>query len=47
MGPEQRTHAAKAWCAARGSDVGDVRAALEPLLAPDFRLWDAYGVGVK
>lgn len=36
-------HAA-AWVSARGSTVPSARQALEPILAPDFRLWDAYGL---
>ncbi|GIM01795.1 hypothetical protein Vretimale_6584, partial [Volvox reticuliferus] len=35
--------AARAWCVARCSGT-DPRAILEPLLAPGFRLWDAYGL---
>ncbi len=44
LGPEQLMDRAAAWVSARGSDVPSARKALEPILAPDFRLWDAYGL---
>ncbi|GLC45013.1 hypothetical protein PLESTM_001675600 [Pleodorina starrii] len=43
LGAERLRDAARAWCAARSSGT-DPRVILEPLLAPDFRLWDAYGL---
>ncbi|EFJ52808.1 hypothetical protein VOLCADRAFT_86155 [Volvox carteri f. nagariensis] len=43
LDPEKLRNAARAWCAARSSGT-DPRVILEPLLAPEFRLWDAYGL---
>ncbi|KXZ52175.1 hypothetical protein GPECTOR_10g804 [Gonium pectorale] len=43
LSPDALRDISRVWCAARCSGT-DARGLLEPRLAPDFRLWDAYGL---
>ncbi|KAG2483640.1 hypothetical protein HYH03_017517 [Edaphochlamys debaryana] len=43
LGAEQLKASSRTWCRARCSGA-DARALMDPLVAPEFRLWDAYGL---
>ncbi|KAG2483642.1 hypothetical protein HYH03_017519 [Edaphochlamys debaryana] len=43
LGAEQLKASSRTWCRARCSGA-DARALMDPLVAPEFRMWDAYGM---